>query len=70
MKNFGLVNANNFRESGVGALVGYATNQSSIDNGYATGSVSGANYVGGLVGLSGSSSSIDNSYATVPVCKW
>ena len=44
-----------------GGLVGY-TDNSQIKNCYATGDVTGTNYVGGLVGSS--SSSITNSYAT------
>ncbi len=65
IENVGLLNANIMGQSGVGALVGYNTNSSSIDNSYATGSVSGgsgSDYVGGLVGVN--DSSISNSYAT------
>ena len=47
----------------VGGFVGYNPS-SSIDNSYATGSVSGSSDVGGLVGDNVNSSSIANSYAT------
>ena len=54
--------------NGTGALVG--TNQGSISNSYATGTVSGSSYVGGLVGNNYgalSNASISNSHATVAV---
>ena len=41
IENVGLVNANITGQNDVGALVGYNNNSSSIDNSYATGSVSG-----------------------------
>ncbi len=64
IENVGLLNANITGQYGVGGLVGYNRYSSSIDNSYATGSVSGtANNVGGLVGYN-ISSNIDNSYAT------
>ncbi len=47
----------------VGGLVGYSANGGTISNSYATGSVSGNNYVGGLVGNAGGTHII-NSYAT------
>jgi filamentous hemagglutinin family protein len=77
IKNVGLIAAsvtaigvNGFNQpaNGTGALVG--TNQGSISNSYATGTVSGSSYVGGLVGNNYgalSNASISNSYAAVAV---
>ncbi|MDD3835076.1 MAG: GLUG motif-containing protein [Sulfurimonas sp.] len=71
IKNIGVVNANISAQTGVGALVGIAKN-STIENSYATGTVSGNKNVGGLVGSveadgAGSILSIDNSYSTAKV---
>jgi hypothetical protein len=77
IKNVGLINASvtaigaspySQPANGTGALVG--TNQGSISNSYATGTVSGGSYVGGLVGNNygaASNASISNSHATVTV---
>ena len=48
---------------GAGSLVGGARS-TTIENSYATGSVTGAKHVGGLVGYAGSDNTISNSYAT------
>ncbi len=63
IENVGLENVNIIGANYVGGLVGWNNNSSSIDNSYATGSVSGGSQVGGLVGFNENSNSIDNSYA-------
>jgi filamentous hemagglutinin family protein len=50
------------RGGGGGGLVGYAGQNSSIDNSYATGNISGSGVLGGLVGRN--YGAISNSYAT------
>jgi hypothetical protein len=60
VKNLGMVNVNLTGRYAVGGLVGY--DKGTITNCYATGSVSGANYVGGLVGWN-DSGVVSDSYA-------
>ena len=62
IKNIGLTDIYITGKHRVGGLVGY-NYRSTITNSYASGSVSGNEYVGGLVGLNSSSSTITNSYA-------
>jgi len=50
-------------DSRVGGLVGQ-NRGSTVSNSYATGDVSGNNYVGGLVGFNSVGSKVSNSYAT------
>ncbi|MBN1840499.1 MAG: filamentous hemagglutinin N-terminal domain-containing protein [Campylobacterales bacterium] len=67
IKNVGLVNVNITGKDTVGTLVGSNNGTSTIENAYATGSVSGVRWVGGLVGENINSSTIKNSYAIVTV---
>jgi len=66
IQNVGLVGGSITGNQQVGGLVGYNYNQSSIDNSYATGSVTatGTDCSGGLVGYNHANSIISNSYAT------
>ena len=66
IKNVGLVNVKIVGKNFVGALVG-SNYYSTIQNAYATGLVSGEQYIGGLVGGSANTSKIENSYAIVGV---
>ena len=50
-------------QNSVGGLVGSMDNESSLSNNYATGAVSGSEYIGGLVGWM-DESSLSNNYAT------
>ena len=59
LKNVGLEGGSVKGEAGVGMLVGYAYD--TITNSYATGDVTGTDYVGGLVSMA---TTITNSYAT------
>jgi filamentous hemagglutinin family protein len=61
IRNIGLVGGSVIGQARVGALVG--DNSGAISNSYATGSVSGNNYVGGLVGFN-DLGAIASSYAT------
>ncbi len=64
IENVGLLNADITGQNRVGTLVG-ANYNSSIDNSFTTGNVTGTgNNIGGLVGLNYTSSNIDNSYTT------
>jgi len=65
IKNLGLLNIS-INSTGIctGGLVGYQVNGATITNCYATGSVSGTNYVGGLVGFSNSATTVTNCHAT------
>jgi hypothetical protein len=61
--SLGVTNANITGRHSIGSLVG-CTASSTVSNCYATGSVTGINYIGGLVGLNETSSTVSNSYAT------
>ena len=61
------VNINTTATSEVGSLVGWNSQESSIGNSYATGTVIGTDHVGGLVGRNSNASSIADSYAMVDV---
>ena len=63
ISNIGLLNNSILGEDNVGALVGYATNSSSILNSYSTGDVSGDSQTGGLIGENRSGTVLDT-YAT------
>ncbi len=65
IRNVGLSNVyiNVENQASIGGLVG-AANNSSINNSYVTGSISGSNFTGGLLGTLSNNSSINNSYMT------
>ena len=66
--NVGLPNVDVTGSGFVGALIGYAVGPENVVTAvYATGSVSGEEYVGGLVGHLGESSRLNASYAAVSV---
>ncbi len=60
IKNLGLTNVNITGNDNVGALVGFADDDSTISNCYSTGAVSGHNNVGSLVGY--------NYWSTISEC--
>ncbi|MBU1364995.1 MAG: filamentous hemagglutinin N-terminal domain-containing protein [Gammaproteobacteria bacterium] len=62
LQNVGLIDGNITGNNQTGALVG--TSDGMVRNSYATGSVSGLNYVGGLVGLNSANGTVSASYAT------
>jgi len=62
IKNLGVVASYFKGDLGVGALA--ESNLGQIINSYATGNVSGTNWVGGLVGFNGDNGTITNSYAS------
>ncbi|MDZ4263455.1 MAG: GLUG motif-containing protein, partial [Pseudomonadota bacterium] len=68
-RNVGLIDASVTGQNYVGALI--AVNNGggggSISNSYATGTISGTNYVGGLMGIIANDKSMSNSYATTVV---
>ena len=69
VQNIGLVNAYVKGENKVGTLVGENGTRGTIQNCYATGTVSGTNNIGGLVGVNNlfGNGIITNCYATVTV---
>lgn len=69
ISNVGLVDNEISGAHRTGSLVGYLVNASSINNCYATGSLSGTDYVGGLVAYS-QDSQISNSYTSGFVSGW
>ncbi|MCF7912099.1 MAG: PKD domain-containing protein [Candidatus Cloacimonetes bacterium] len=66
IEGLGITNANITGLDHVGGLAGYSDN-STISECYATGSVSGQSYIGGLVGVNYNNSTISENYATCAV---
>jgi len=67
IENTGVINIDFFGDYRVGGLVGRHRQNSSISNCYATGSLTGGDFVGGLVGTQDGSSITCTSFASVSV---
>ena len=69
IQNIGLIDVDIKGVNGVGGLVGYNYNNSTVENSYSTGSVYGERTVGGLVGLNVLFSTVSKSFSHCDVTR-